>query len=41
MIAALKELGSDADITVFRGATHTEVPSLGYLDGELLRWLTE
>lgn len=41
MISALKELGADADITVFLGATHAEVPALGYLDGEVLRWLTE
>lgn len=40
-VAALKEAGGDAEITVFDGADHFTVPSLTYLDREIdiLNWL--
>lgn len=43
MIAALKEVGNDAEITVFQGASHFDVPELTYFSRtfDLLSWLAE
>ncbi len=43
MIAALKEQGADAEITVFDGASHFDVPTLAYLSEsfDLPGWLVE
>lgn len=43
IIDILKSLGADAQITILEGATHFEVPSVGYLDKTLniIEWLIE
>ena len=43
MVASLKKAGADAEITVFKGATHFEVPPLAFLDEsiDLVNWLTD
>ena len=41
LVGKLAALGSDAEITAFDGATHTDVPKLAYLDEKigLISWL--
>lgn len=40
-VAALQALGADAQVTVFSGASHFDVPGLGYLDPAMLDWLID
>lgn len=39
MIAALKQNGANAKITIFEGADHFAVPGLGYLGTDVVNWL--
>ena len=39
IIATLKEKGANAKITELDGATHFDVPSLGYKNSEFINWL--
>lgn len=39
MVDALKQNGADATITVLEGATHFDVPGLGYLSTDVVNWL--
>lgn len=41
LINTLKNIGADAQITVFEGAEHTDVPSLVFSDNKinLVEWL--
>ena len=41
MVEALRKAGADAEITVFEGASHEDVPALAYLDEslDLIYWL--
>ena len=41
LVSKLADSGSAARITTFEGASHTDVPALAYLDGEinLVGWL--
>lgn len=39
IIEALKNKGSNAKLTEFDGATHFDIPSLGYKNSEFINWL--
>ena len=41
IIEALKEKGSNVRLTEFDGATHFDVPSLGYKNSEFINWLVK